>query len=180
MPEQDAALQEAPLRAAVAAVFRSGERHGPELLFIRRAVKQGDPWSGHVAFPGGRVEPTDAGPLAAAMRESREEVGLELEACGRLLGMLPMHLTLPIKGRVTGVRPFVFALRQEPGLALNREVAAVFWVPLQDLADRVGRGTMTWRWKGRELPLPCVRIQGELIWGLTLRMVDDLLWRWEG
>mgnify|MGYP006305808619 CR=1 FL=1 len=68
-----------PRRAAVAATMRFDEAgDGCELLFILRAKQEGDPWSGHMAFPGGRMEPDDADELAAARREAREEVALDL------------------------------------------------------------------------------------------------------
>ena len=72
-------VAEGQTRAAVAALLRPGS-DGAEFLFIHRADDPRDHWSGHMAFPGGRVEPTDADSLAAALRETREEVDLDLSA----------------------------------------------------------------------------------------------------
>ncbi len=174
-----------PREAAVMAIFRPApagvvgvEPGEPELLLIRRAEVDGDPWSGHVAFPGGQVEPEDASPLDGALRETLEEVGLDLRVHGRLLGELPQSWTIPVRGRRMLVHPYVYSLDLPQDPVLNDEVARLFWVPLRVLLVGTGRGTMTWGWKGQQIVLPCVRFQGERLWGMTLRMVEDLLRAW--
>src|SRR5690606_14765846 len=115
-----------PPRAAVAAILRETER-GPEVLFIRRAENERDPWSGHMAFPGGRLEPNDPSLVHTAVRETAEEVGLDLDAHGELLARLddvPTHTTSLV------VRPFVWAVRETPRLVPNYEVDEVHWVDL--------------------------------------------------
>ena len=171
-------LDPALRHAAVAAVFRPGDP--ADLLFIRRAEVPGDPWAGHVAFPGGREEPGDAGPEAIAVREVREEVGLDLAVAARPLGALPIQLTLPALGRRMAVHPIAFALYADLPLAPDpREVQRALWVPFQALVRGEGLGTHTWTWQGQELRLPCRRLQDEVLWGMTLRMVEDLLRAWE-
>jgi 8-oxo-dGTP pyrophosphatase MutT (NUDIX family) len=149
---------EGQTRAAVAAVLRPGEG-GAEFLFIHRAEDPRDPWSGHMAFPGGRVEPRDADPLAAALRETSEEVGLG--GRGRPLNMV--------------ITPFVFTADSVPPLTPNYEVAAAVWVPASFLVDHRNRESMEYQRAGLSLELPCYRYQDHLIWGLTLGMVDELL-----
>ena len=120
-------------QAAVAAVARDTER-GVELLFIRRAERSGDPWSGHMAFPGGRVDPGDADPLAAAVRETREEIDLDLRAHAELVGELSdVPAMAHGKPLPMVVVPFVFAMNTAalPTLNPNHEVQETLWVPLE-------------------------------------------------
>ena len=124
------------------------------------------------------MDPGDDGPWGAALREVREEIGLDLEECGRLLGELPNQLTLPALDQRLLVHPFLATVQGSPALVSNEEVASVLWVPFRHLLDGVGTDTMTWEWRGQQLELPCRRLQGEVLWGMTLRMVEDLLRIW--
>jgi 8-oxo-dGTP pyrophosphatase MutT (NUDIX family) len=162
-------------KAAVAAILRehSGEA---ELLFIRRAEHPRDPWSGQMGLPGGRVEPADASPLDAAVRETREEIGLDLAALGLPLGRLSEVRThLPLGSVPHSVVPFAFSVEGDPSLAPNEEVQEALWVPLAFLADGRNRSSFTWVRTGLPLPMPCIRYEGRVIWGLTLRIVDELV-----
>jgi 8-oxo-dGTP pyrophosphatase MutT (NUDIX family) len=162
-------------KAAVAAVLRDVPGD-VELLFIRRAEHPRDPWSGQMGLPGGRVDPGDASPLAAALRETREEIGLDLEALGRLLGRLSEVRThLPPGSVPHSVVPFPFAVDGDPALRPNHEVEETIWVPLSYFADRRNRASFTWVRRGLPLPMPSTTFRGRVIWGLTLRIVDELL-----
>jgi 8-oxo-dGTP pyrophosphatase MutT (NUDIX family) len=164
-----------PADAAVAAVIRDSGP-GAELLFIRRAERDGDPWSGHMGLPGGHVEADDADALSAAVRETSEEIGLDLGRHGELLGPLPVARTHLVVGRgPRWVAPFVFAVREIPELTLSDEAQEAVWVSLDFLLDRANRGDMVWGGRGVPMLLPCYRYEGRLIWGLTLKMVDTLL-----
>jgi len=166
---------EGQTRAAVAAVLRPG-KDGAEVLFIHRAEDPRDPWSGHMAFPGGRVDPGDADPLAAAVRETSEEVGLDLPTIAEQIGRLSDVAAIG-RGRPMNmvINPYVFASSLLPPLIPNYEVAAVVWVPASFLADHRNRESMEYQRAGLSLELPCYRYQDRLIWGLTLGMVDELL-----
>lgn len=166
---------EGQTRAAVAAVLRPGEG-GAEFLFIHRAEDPRDPWSGHMAFPGGRVDPGDTDPLAAAVRETKEEVGLDLLSIAEQIGRLSDVAAIG-RGRPMNmvINPFVFATKTVPSLTPNHEVSAVVWVPASFLADHRNRESMEYQRAGLSLELPCYRYQDHLIWGLTLGMVDELL-----
>jgi 8-oxo-dGTP pyrophosphatase MutT (NUDIX family) len=169
--------------AAVAAILR--ERDGEtELLFIRRAKRRGDPWSGHMAWPGGKREPNDPSLLACAVRETHEEIGLDLEAAAECIGTLrAWHHEGPALTRLRGVFPFVFALRPgaaecaAPLRARADEVQETIWIPLSYFASWKSR--TPWKWAAPMLPPipPAYRYRGHLVWGLTQWMLADLLAR---
>jgi 8-oxo-dGTP pyrophosphatase MutT (NUDIX family) len=161
-----------PRRAAVSIVLHEAGR-GLELLFIRRAEREGDLWSGHVAFPGGRVEPGE-GIEDAAIRETVEEVGLDLRAAADRLGALD-EIPAIGRGRAVGlsIQPWVFALRSAPGpLRFSGEVASAQWVRLADLLDPARQAPYPYVHEGRGLLLPSLHVDGLVIWGLTYRMVE--------
>lgn len=176
--EERVPLPDGP-RAAVAAILREteGSARGPELFFIRRAEHPADPWSGHIAFPGGRRDPGDATLLATAIRETREEVGIDLSP-GDLVARLPdvPAFSRSKRGQLV-VTPFVFALRSAIDVAPNHEVSETLWVPFRALVQGEGRGTFEWSWEGKTLELPCIRLEPKqhLLWGMTYRMLETML-----
>jgi 8-oxo-dGTP pyrophosphatase MutT (NUDIX family) len=162
-------------RAAVALVLRDGAPSGIELLFIRRAEHEKDPWSGHMGFPGGRAEPGDAGPEATAVRETLEETGLDLGRDGERLGALDEVKALA-RGRPVDlvIAPFVFRLLRRLDGAPSHEVVSVHWLPLGRLLEPGTVSTLQYQYEETVLDLPCLRIDGLVIWGLTYRMFDSL------
>lgn len=161
--------------AAVAAVLRAGPT-GAEVLLIRRAEQERDPWSGHMAFPGGRFDPEDDHLLATARRETLEEVGLDLARSAELLGALE-PLPAVARGRRVGltIAPFVFELRSSAELRPNHEVVEALWAPLSALARGEGRAKVDYVLDGQRLELPAWDVEGRVVWGLTYRMLDSLL-----
>lgn len=166
-----AASEIAP-RAAVAAVLREGAL-GAEILFIRRAERSGDPWSGHMAFPGGRHEVHDETLLHTAVRETREEIGLDLSTAGELVATLP---DVPTHKTGLVVRPYVFALRHARHLTLSEEVAEIVWTDVAPLLRGEGAGTFRYQPEDHDASfvLPCLRVRGHVVWGLTYRMLELL------
>ncbi len=167
---------ERPVRyAATAATLRPGAS-GPELLLIRRAEADRDPWSGHVAWPGGRMEPGDADLAATAMRETLEETGIDLARRGRLLGTLDdIHPRTPVLPPIL-VRPFVGVVGSDSVLTPSREVAGFGWVPLAALMDDANWGTapIAIRTLGVE-QRPVFRFGDFQVWGMTERMLRQLV-----
>jgi 8-oxo-dGTP pyrophosphatase MutT (NUDIX family) len=164
------------LQAAVALVVRAGERL--EVLLIKRAKREGDPWSGHMALPGGRRDATDASLLETAMRETREETGVPLEERGVHLGRLeevrPMSARLP---RLT-VTPYVFGVPPDtPARVASGEVEAVHWVSIDLLRQPETRGEVEIPLPGGARTFPCLRVADDVVWGLTYRILDEFLRR---
>ena len=162
-------------RAAVAITVRSGVS-GPEILMIQRAVRQGDPWSGHMGFPGGRKEESDASDMACAKRETREEIGFDLDVYGELVCQLSDVNTGWRADRPEMlVAPFVFKVGSTPVFELNHEVDDTLWVPLSFLLNDANRSRHQWDWRGEVLESDAFTFDDRLIWGLSLMMIDELL-----
>ena len=163
-------------QAAVALVFAGGDGD-LRLCFIRRASHPRDPWSGQMALPGGRAAAADASLRAAAVRETREEVGLTL-AGARYLGALP-PIPMVRAGRPLGgsVAPFAFSLDGAPPAltADPAEVAAAYWIAVRHLRDPGQRTELKLTRSGVTRRLPAVRFGRHLIWGMTYRIVTSLL-----
>jgi 8-oxo-dGTP pyrophosphatase MutT (NUDIX family) len=162
-------------RAAVAITVRSGVS-GPEILMIQRAVRQGDPWSGHMGFPGGRKDESDASDMACAKRETREEIGFDLDIYGELVCQLSDVNTGWRADRPEMlVAPFVFKVDSTPVFELNHEVDDTLWVPLSFLLNDANRSRHQWDWRGEVLESDAFTFDDRLIWGLSLMMIDELL-----
>jgi 8-oxo-dGTP pyrophosphatase MutT (NUDIX family) len=160
-------------RAAVAAILRpNGDE--TEILLIRRAERFGDPWSGHMALPGGHVESNDENLYATVTRETREEIGVNLEIQGEIVGRLD-DLEVYAYGKPTGmiIAPYVFILQQEPVYRLNDEVAEMLWGPLGQMARGEINAVKEYALDGVTLRLPAYDVNGRIVWGLTYRILQD-------
>jgi len=162
-------------RAAVAILLRLGVSGEPEMFFIQRAEYEGDPWSGHIAFPGGRAEEGDESLIDTAMRETLEETGIELRGVSELIGVLddlhPRTIRLP----AVVVRPFVFLVGEVGEPVLSPEVAGAFWVPLSVLLDRSVWRDTTVRAGNSEISRFAFHHEGYVVWGMTERILSGLL-----
>lgn len=159
--------------AAVATILR--ERAGQtEALFILRATKESDPWSGHMAFPGGHRDPPDPTLQATAERETLEEIGLDLRRSARYIGQIE-----PVRANPRGssidmvVVPFVYALEEkDPVLTPNYEVADILWGSLDEMFDGSSFTHDEFAIGGQRRVVPGYVVSEHIVWGLTLRMLE--------
>jgi 8-oxo-dGTP pyrophosphatase MutT (NUDIX family) len=165
-------------RAAVALLLRPAEPH-PELLLIRRAEREGDPWSGHMAFPGGRASPADADAVATAARESSEEVGIDPARDGRLLGALDEVAPRSSRGpEGLVVSPFVFVVGADAEAVPNHEVQEALWISVAELLRPEAVTEYLYEHElagGSTLRFPAFDARGYVVWGMTHRILTGFL-----
>ena len=167
---------EAPLdsETAWAAVAVIVAPNPDSVLLIRRAERAGDPWSGHMGLPGGRLDPADSDLGQTALRETSEEIGWRLDR-RQLLGTLPDVWPRTPLPRLIVVRPFVFAVSERPDLVLSGEVAETFWVPVAELRDPAVYRETVIELRGERRGFPAFHLGPHVIWGLTERILTPLL-----
>lgn len=162
-------------RAAVALILRDVE-DGLEALVIERAKREGDRWSGQMAFPGGRMEPEDGGSRQTAERETREEVALVLPRDATHLGRLD-ELPAMSRGKTLTmvITPHVYHLETPVEVVGNEEVETFLWLPLEPLRRGDFSAEMQWKFGPEGYMLPCFQVGPHCIWGLTYRMLYNFL-----
>ena len=144
------------------------------VLLVRRSEREGDPWSGHMALPGGHAQPEDPDLLHTARRETLEEVGIDLEGA-ELLGQLDD--VSPMRSSDMTVRPFVFWADTPHRITLSAEVAEVLWVPLDLLASDALRTTREVELRGATLLVPAYVVEERVVWGMTFHLLERFLAR---
>jgi 8-oxo-dGTP pyrophosphatase MutT (NUDIX family) len=167
--------EEGVRRAAVALIIRAGETGAPELLFIKRSEYPADPWSGQVAFPGGREEAADPTLADTAIRETREETGIDLVRDGTMIGTLDDLRPDTVRLPAVIVRPYVVLLHRFEPLVLSDEVALAFWVPLEAFKDAPAWRDTAVLARGVQMNRRAFHHQGQVIWGMTERILAQLL-----
>jgi 8-oxo-dGTP pyrophosphatase MutT (NUDIX family) len=159
--------------AAVALVLLEGPQ-GLEIILIKRAERGDDPWSGQIALPGGRYGVGDADLEATAVRETREETGVDLSGAERLGALDDLYPRTSLLPPVV-VRPFVFALTRRAALVPSDEVQRAFWLPLGRLSEPGVRCEVTVTVRGGAHVLPAYLVDDELIWGMTERIITPFV-----
>ena len=159
--------------AAVALVLLEGQQ-GLEILIIKRAERGDDPWSGQIALPGGRYDVGDSDLEATAVRETREETGVDLSGAERLGALDDLHPRTSLLPPVV-VRPFVFALTRRAALVPSDEVQRAFWLPLARLSEPGVRREVTLTLRGGTHTLPAYLVDDDLIWGMTERILTPFV-----
>ncbi|MDA0748849.1 MAG: CoA pyrophosphatase [bacterium] len=161
-------------RHAAVALLLNEYQGKSRLLFIERAAHEGDPWSGHIAFPGGKIDPCDPEPRSAAERETLEELGLDLnqaEYLGRLDDVTGSTLPVLVSG-------FVYCINSSGPFTLNYEVRDTFWISLNALTDTSCHIQHKFHFSGTKRTLPAIDLFGPghpVLWGLTYRFVSHFL-----
>jgi 8-oxo-dGTP pyrophosphatase MutT (NUDIX family) len=162
-------------KAGVALMIRLNDQGSPEILLIKRALFEGDPWSGHVALPGGRQEDVDADLRETAIRETREEISIDLLTHGHVVGSLddvvPFSPRLP---RIV-IRPYVVIVSSDVVPVPSHEVAAAFWVPLEHLRAPGVYARSIVVARGEHLDVIGYQLGEHFVWGLTERILHNFL-----
>ena len=163
-------VEKTRVRAAVAIITRQAG-DDVEVLFIRRSEFDGDPWSGDIAFPGGRIDGPREPLRAAAERETLEEVGIDLGEAD-FLGRVD-----DVTGRTEAVlvSGFVYGLRSPVEIVPNEEVAATGWIPMAGLVEPGRQVKRTFKYLDRDVDMPALRIfddDSPVLWGLTYRFTE--------
>ena len=161
-------------REAAVALVLQPKVSGLRALFILRAKKEGDPWSGQMALPGGHRETIDTDLVETARRETHEEIGLDLNQAGRYLGSLAGIRANPRAGFDLVVTPQVFALEDKAvPLQPNEEVAEVLWGNLDEMISGRSLTDASFPEFQREGTFPGYQVGAQVVWGLTFRMIND-------
>jgi len=178
--EPERLAERARTQASVATILREGPR-GAEVLFIQRAEHPDDPWSGHMAFPGGRREPGDQNLLATAVRETREELGLDLVSAEHLGHVDDLRAVARGRRLDLVIRPQVFVWSgSAPRLTPNHEVAATVWAPVAPMIAGQHDTVRPWKEGTQTYRMPAYDVEGRIVWGLTYRMLKTLFMVVEG
>jgi 8-oxo-dGTP pyrophosphatase MutT (NUDIX family) len=175
-------IEENPRRRAAVAMILAPHESGPQVLLIRRAENPRDPWSGHMAFPGGGAEEADAGLDATAARETAEEVGVDLGRHGELITALD-EMPAYSGGKPVDmvVSPFLFTLdrvretRPDPS-----EVAEAIWLPLAAFRGEANRGSTPIDTPRFKAEMPAFIVNSNIVWGLTYHVIENFLAAAEG
>ncbi len=165
-----------PVRTAAAVALVLRERSGDlEALFIRRAEWEDDPWSGDLAFPGGRLDEEDVDARAAAERETLEELGLDLSAARRL-GRIS-----DVIGHAESIRvsAYVYGIEGDPALVPNYEIREAFWSSLDQCNDPDRQEMRVFSYADVTSPLPTLRLledeRAPVLWGITYKFMDGFM-----
>jgi 8-oxo-dGTP pyrophosphatase MutT (NUDIX family) len=160
------------VEAVVAILLWDEPRSGLQTLLVQRVEREGDPWSGQIGLPGGRVKQSLESPRVAVHREVEEEVGIELEEVGVELGKLSVGQ--PMRRIGMRVQPWVYGLRTKPNVSIGpTEIADSFWVNLAELPSKMKMVEIMIRNEPRSVE--SFVVEGKVVWGFTYRVLTELL-----
>jgi len=159
------------VEAVVAILLWDELGRGLQTLLVQRAEREGDPWSGQIGLPGGRVKQGVETPRTALHREVEEEVGINLEEVGVELGSLSVGH--PMRRMEMRVQPWVYGLKAKPKVSLGSEIADSFWVNLSELPSKMQMTEIMIRKEPRSVE--SYLVDGKVVWGFTYRVLTELL-----
>jgi len=159
------------VEAVVAILLWKEPGGGLQTLLVQRAEREGDPWSGQIGLPGGRVKQGAESPRTALHREVEEEVGIKLEEVGVELGSLSVGH--PMRRLEMRVQPWVYGLRIKPRVSIGPEIAGSFWVNLSELPSKKKMSEITIR--DKPWSVESFVVEGKIVWGFTYRVLSELL-----
>jgi 8-oxo-dGTP pyrophosphatase MutT (NUDIX family) len=165
--------------AAVAIVLSRGSgapTDEGEILLVRRATYPGDPWSGHIALPGGRHEPGDASLEATARRETFEETGIDL-AQASCIAALPPLTPRSVRLPALVIHPFVFAYAGDRHVTLSPELVEAWWHPVAELRRDEAWEMLEVRAGDAMRTVRGYRWREHVIWGITERILAEFFAR---
>ncbi|MFN0120518.1 MAG: NUDIX hydrolase [Blastocatellia bacterium] len=168
-------VQSDGIRQAAVTIWLRNQCGMAELLVIKRAEHPGDPWSGHLALPGGRADAADADLLATAIRETHEEVGLRLDDASRILGSLPVLTPRNPRLPQVEITPLIITAPRDTTLLLNDEVATAFWMDVRELKTKGRLAEHRRRVSETEYKWPAYDSPHGPIWGITERILTGFL-----
>ncbi|PCI28398.1 hypothetical protein COB52_03710 [Candidatus Kaiserbacteria bacterium] len=175
-PIKKISLNTEPDYAAVSIVFQQAANQNLRFLMIRRAINDSDPWSGQMAFPGGKKESSDINLDATVVRETREEVGLDLLKTADCFGRLD-----EIQGRTSGAKipliiaPYVYWIDETPEFILDpEEVHSTTWVNFSHCLKTESHRNHKIRFQDNDIDLPCIEHSPVPIWGISYLMLKNL------
>ncbi|MFT5286356.1 MAG: 8-oxo-dGTP pyrophosphatase MutT (NUDIX family) [Planctomycetota bacterium] len=143
---------------------------------MQRVEHERDPWSGHVSLPGGRSSAEDLDLLATAIRETREEVDVDLRESARLLGQLEARQAMSRgKPHDMDVTPFIFRLEREVEPTPMEEAKALFWLPLEQARNGAFEHEHQFQRGDQIHRTDAWKFEDYVVWGMTYRILDNLL-----
>jgi 8-oxo-dGTP pyrophosphatase MutT (NUDIX family) len=166
----DPSFYEGDFQAAVSIIISPAK----EILFIKRSKNPHDPWSGHIAFPGGKKDPEDEHIIHTAMRETKEEIGLDLFSPSEYAGNLPYY-DVTYRQKRTGlvISPHIYLVEDKRSFDLDHtEVERAFWIPVNHLIAKEQRSDKEFTIEDRTLVRPAISYGDDNIWGITYNILE--------
>ncbi|HED13680.1 MAG TPA: CoA pyrophosphatase [Gammaproteobacteria bacterium] len=168
-------ISDEKLRQAAVAVVFAGAEDSLSVLLIQRVKRQQDPWSGHLAFPGGMMDSADESLLATARREILEEVGWQPATADCLVRFDDLEGKSAGKPAGLAIASFVFRIPIPVPVGVSDEVEKSLWAPVSELIDTRQHTKFQ---PYQQAFYPAVRLRDQdlpLLWGMTLRLLQQIM-----